>query len=35
MVFLIPLKAGGTGLNLTKAEIIIHLDPWWNPAVED
>lgn len=34
-VFLISLKAGGTGLNLTKADIIIHFDPWWNPAVED
>lgn len=34
-VFLISLKAGGTGLNLTAADYIIHLDPWWNPAVED
>ncbi|WP_347501435.1 DEAD/DEAH box helicase [Clostridium sp. MF28] len=34
-VFLISLKAGGTGLNLTSADIIIHFDPWWNPAVED
>ncbi|HWT75992.1 MAG TPA: SNF2-related protein [Mobilitalea sp.] len=34
-VFLISLKAGGTGLNLTKADTIIHFDPWWNPAVED
>jgi SNF2 family DNA or RNA helicase len=34
-VFLISLRAGGTGLNLTKADIIIHFDPWWNPAVED
>ncbi|HEY5583201.1 MAG TPA: DEAD/DEAH box helicase [Ruminiclostridium sp.] len=34
-VFLISLKAGGTGLNLIKADIIIHFDPWWNPAVED
>jgi SNF2 family DNA or RNA helicase len=34
-VFLISLKAGGTGLNLTKADIIIHFDPWWNPSVED
>lgn len=33
-VFLISLKAGGTGLNLTSADIVIHLDPWWNPAVE-
>jgi SNF2 family DNA or RNA helicase len=29
------LKAGGTGLNLTAADYVIHLDPWWNPAVED
>ena len=35
MVFLISLKAGGTGLNLTAADYVIHLDPWWNPAVED
>jgi Superfamily II DNA/RNA helicases, SNF2 family len=34
-VFLISLKAGGTGLNLMKADIVIHFDPWWNPAVED
>jgi SNF2 family DNA or RNA helicase len=34
-VFLISLKAGGTGLNLTSADIIIHFDPWWNPSVED
>lgn len=34
-VFLISLKAGGTGLNLTNADIVIHFDPWWNPAVED
>jgi SNF2 family DNA or RNA helicase len=34
-VFLISLKAGGTGLNLTSADVIIHFDPWWNPAVED
>ena len=34
-VFLISLKAGGTGLNLTGADTVIHLDPWWNPAVED
>jgi SNF2 family DNA or RNA helicase len=33
--FLISLKAGGTGLNLTAANYVIHLDPWWNPAVED
>ncbi|GAA4847980.1 DEAD/DEAH box helicase [Algivirga pacifica] len=33
--FLISLKAGGTGLNLTAADYVIHLDPWWNPAVED
>ena len=32
--FLISLKAGGTGLNLTAAEYVIHMDPWWNPAVE-
>lgn len=31
---LISLKAGGVGLNLTAAEYVIHLDPWWNPAVE-
>ena len=34
-VFLISLKAGGTGLNLTAADTVIHFDPWWNPAVED
>jgi SNF2 family DNA or RNA helicase len=34
-VFLISLKAGGTGLNLTAADYVLHLDPWWNPAVED
>jgi SNF2 family DNA or RNA helicase len=34
-LFLISLKAGGTGLNLTAADIVIHYDPWWNPAVED
>jgi SNF2 family DNA or RNA helicase len=34
-VFLISLKAGGTGLNLTGADIVIHFDPWWNPAVEN
>ena len=33
-VFLISLKAGGTGLNLTQADTVIHFDPWWNPAVE-
>lgn len=33
-VFLISLKAGGTGLNLTGADVVIHYDPWWNPAVE-
>jgi SNF2 family DNA or RNA helicase len=33
--FLISLKAGGTGLNLTGADMVIHYDPWWNPAVED
>ena len=33
--FLISLKAGGTGLNLTGADMVIHFDPWWNPAVED
>jgi SNF2 family DNA or RNA helicase len=32
---LISLKAGGTGLNLTAADTVIHLDPWWNPAVEE
>ena len=34
-MFLISLKAGGLGLNLTAADYVIHLDPWWNPAVED
>ncbi|MBO4852739.1 MAG: DEAD/DEAH box helicase [Schwartzia sp.] len=34
-VFLISLKAGGVGLNLTGADMVIHYDPWWNPAVED
>ncbi len=33
-IFLISLKAGGTGLNLTAADYVIHYDPWWNPAVE-
>jgi SNF2 family DNA or RNA helicase len=33
-VFLISLKAGGTGLNLTGADIVVHFDPWWNPAAE-
>lgn len=33
--FLISLKAGGTGLNLTGADMVIHYDPWWNPAAED
>jgi SNF2 family DNA or RNA helicase len=33
-IFLISLKAGGTGLNLTAADTVIHYDPWWNPAVE-
>lgn len=33
--FLISLKAGGTGLNLTAADYVVHLDPWWNPAAED
>lgn len=33
-LFLISLKAGGTGLNLTAADVVIHVDPWWNPAVE-
>lgn len=33
-LFLLSLKAGGTGLNLTGADIVVHLDPWWNPAVE-
>ncbi|MBM4266790.1 MAG: DEAD/DEAH box helicase [Deltaproteobacteria bacterium] len=34
-VFLLSLRAGGTGLNLSAADVVIHLDPWWNPAVED
>jgi len=34
-VFLLSLKAGGTGLNLTRADHVIHLDRWWNPAVEN
>jgi len=33
-VFLVSLKAGGVGLNLTAADTVVHLDPWWNPAVE-
>jgi superfamily II DNA or RNA helicase len=35
MIFLISLKAGGKGLNLTRATYVYHLDPWWNPAVEN
>ncbi len=34
-IFLISLRAGGTGLNLTGADVVIHYDPWWNPAAED
>jgi hypothetical protein len=34
-VFLVSLKAGGLGLNLTAADYVIHMDPWWNPAIED
>jgi len=34
-VFLISLKAGGVGLNLTQADTVIHFDPWWNPAAEN
>ena len=33
-VFLLSLKAGGSGINLTGADIVVHLDPWWNPAAE-
>jgi hypothetical protein len=33
-IFLLSLKAGGTGLNLTGADVVVHFDPWWNPAVE-
>ncbi|GKU26079.1 SNF2 helicase associated domain-containing protein [Clostridium folliculivorans] len=35
VVFLISLKAGGTGLNITGAEVVVHYDPWWNPAIEE
>ncbi len=34
-IFLLSLKAGGQGLNLTRASYVFHLDPWWNPAVEN
>ena len=34
-VFLLSLKAGGTGLNLTGADLVFHYDPWWNPAAEE
>ena len=34
-MFLISLKAGGTGLNLTGADMVIHYDPWWNPTAEE
>ena len=34
-IFLISLRAGGSGLNLTGADMVIHYDPWWNPAAED
>jgi SNF2 family DNA or RNA helicase len=34
-VFLVSLKAGGVGMNLTAADVVVLLDPWWNPAVED
>ena len=33
-LFLISLKTGGTGLNLTGADVVVHFDPWWNPAAE-
>ena len=33
-IFLVSLKAGGVGLNLTRASYVFHIDPWWNPAVE-
>jgi SNF2 family DNA or RNA helicase len=33
-IFLISLKAGGVGINLTAADYVIHIDPWWNPAIE-
>lgn len=34
-IFLISLKAGGTGINLTSADVVIHYDPWWNVAAEN
>lgn len=34
-IFLISLKAGGTGLNLTGADVVIHYDPWWNLSIEN
>ena len=34
-ILLVSLKAGGVGLNLTAADTVIHMDPWWNPAAED
>jgi len=34
-LFLVSLKAGGVGVNVTVADTVIHYDPWWNPAVED
>src|SRR3990167_5767852 len=34
-IFLVSLKTGGVGLNLTRASYVFHLDPWWNPAVEN